>query len=142
MDRGPEFKGPFQEMMEEFKIPYTPSSPYNSPSNGLAERHVGIKKLLLKKSMDNKKDFQENLSHLNNSARPDGHSPAELFYRHRPRCLMPDIVIDAELEEGVKLKEQSHQLMRTKMRKMKDGRKFQKGNYILCRNPTGDNKGK
>ena len=33
---GPEFRGPFKEMLEELKIPYTPSSPYNSPSNGLA----------------------------------------------------------------------------------------------------------
>ena len=74
VDGGPEFRGPFKEMLEEFKIPYTPSSPYNSPSNGLAEHHVGITKLLLKKSIDNKTDFQESLSHLNNSARP-----AELF---------------------------------------------------------------
>ena len=84
VDGGPEFRGPFKEMLEEFKIPYTPSSPYNSPSNGLVECHVGITKLLLKKSIDNKTDFQENLSHLINSARPDEYSPAELFYRCRP----------------------------------------------------------
>ena len=27
MDGGPHFRGPFNELLEEFKIPYTPSSP-------------------------------------------------------------------------------------------------------------------
>ena len=83
-DGEPEFRGPFKDMLEEFHIQYTPILPYNSPSDGLAERHVGITKTLLKMSIDSKTDFQENLAHLNNSARPDGFSPAELFYRHRP----------------------------------------------------------
>ena len=55
---------------------------------------------------------------------------------------MPDIIIDAKIEDGMKSREHSHQLMRTKMRKTKDRRKFQKGDYILCREPTGDNKRK
>ena len=42
MEGGPEFRGPFWEMLKEFKIPYTLSSPYNSPSNRLVEWHVGI----------------------------------------------------------------------------------------------------
>ena len=79
-----DFRGPFKDMLEEFHIPYTPSLEYNSLSNGLSERHVGITKTLLKKSMDSKTDFQENLAHLNNSARPDDFSPAELFYRRWP----------------------------------------------------------
>ena len=29
MDGGPHFRGPFNELLEEFKIPYTPSSPNN-----------------------------------------------------------------------------------------------------------------
>ena len=48
-DGGPEFRGPFKEMLEEFHIPYTPSFPHNSPTNELADRHVGITKTLLKK---------------------------------------------------------------------------------------------
>lgn len=84
VDSAQEFRGPFKEMLEECKIPYTPCSPYNSPSNRLAERHVGITKLLLKKNINNKTDFQESLSHLKNSARPDGYSPVELFYRPWP----------------------------------------------------------
>ena len=51
---GTEFRSPFKEMLEEFKITYTLSSPYISPSNGLAEHHMGTTKLLLKKSIDNK----------------------------------------------------------------------------------------
>ena len=67
-DGEPQFRGPCKEILEEFEILYTPSSPYNSPSNGLAESHVGITKTLLKKSIDSKTDFQENLAHLNISA--------------------------------------------------------------------------
>ena len=48
-DGGPHFRGEFKEMLSEYKIPETPSSPYNHASNGLAERHVGVAKLLLKK---------------------------------------------------------------------------------------------
>ena len=46
---GPHFRAEFKEMLKEYNIPETPSSPYNHPLNGLAERHVGVAKLLLKK---------------------------------------------------------------------------------------------
>ena len=55
---------------------------------------------------------------------------------------MPDIVIDVKIEEGMRSREQSHQMMRSKMRKRKDRRKFQRGEYVLWREPTGANKGK
>ena len=35
-DGDPEFRGPFQELLEEFKIPHTPSSPYNLEANRYA----------------------------------------------------------------------------------------------------------
>ena len=47
-DGGPHFRGEFKEMLKEYAIPETPASPYNA-SNGLAERHGGCAKLLLKK---------------------------------------------------------------------------------------------
>ena len=65
----------FKEMLSEYKIPETPSSPYNHASNGLAERHVGVAKLLLKKCLASKQDFRSALATLNATARHDGYSP-------------------------------------------------------------------
>ena len=141
-DGGLKFRCPFKDMLEEFHIPYTLSSPYNSPSNGLAERHMGNNKTLLKKSIDSKTDFQDNLTHLNNSAQPDGFSATELFYRHWPRCLMPDIITDAEIEKGMKSREVSHQQMRSNMRKTKDRKSFNKVDYVLYQEQVGQNAGK
>ena len=52
MDGGLEFHGPFQALLKEFRIEYTPSSLYNPESNGLAERYMGLTKLLLKDCLD------------------------------------------------------------------------------------------
>ena len=45
-DGGPHFRNEFKEMLKELSIPETLSSAYNHASNGLAERHVGVVKLL------------------------------------------------------------------------------------------------
>ena len=64
----PHFRGPFKEMLKEYAIPETPASPYNHASNGLAERHVGCAKLLLKKCTASKTDFRSVLAVLNQTA--------------------------------------------------------------------------
>ena len=55
---------------------------------------------------------------------------------------MPDIIIDAKIEEGMKSREQSHQKMRTNMRKTKDRKGFQRGDYVLYKEQVGPNAGK
>ena len=75
---------------------------------------VTLKTLVAQASLvdDNKQAFQESINHLNNSARQDGFSPAKLFYRRRPRCLIPDIITDTKIKEGMKNRNISHQKMR------------------------------
>lgn len=92
MDRGPKFWGPFQELDKEFGVPNTPSSPYNPESIGMAKHFVGITKLLLKKTLDAKEDFQKVLSYLNNSARYDEFSPVDLFYKWKPCSFLSNII--------------------------------------------------
>ena len=108
IDGGSEFQGPFQELLKEFGIPYTPSSPYNLECNGMVECFVGIMKLLLKKTLDPKEDFKEELSYLNNSTRLDGFSPAELFYKRTPHSFLSDIIQDINIEEGMRNNHKQH----------------------------------
>ena len=89
-DGGPHFQKEFRQMLKDFAIPETPSSPYNHSSNGLAERHVGVVKLLLKKCTASKQDFRSCLSALNSTSGSDGYSPSDLFYRRRLRTALPD----------------------------------------------------
>ena len=84
MDGGSHFRGPFNELLEEFKIPYTPSSPNNPESSGLVECFVGTAKLLLEKTLEAQENFEEALSYLNHLARAEGYLPFELFYCRRP----------------------------------------------------------
>ena len=107
MDGGPKFRGPLKKMMEQFQIPHTLILPYKCPRNILAEYHVGITKLLLKKSRDGKTDFQENISHVKNCARQDGYSPAKLFQSQGQNCLIPEVITDTEIVEGMKSREQN-----------------------------------
>ena len=115
-DGGPHFRGPFKEMLKEYAIPETPASPYNHASNGLAERHVGCAKLLLKKCKASGTDFHSALSALNQTARPDGYSPADLFYRRRLRSALPELHCDVDFMEGQKSRSRAHQVMRENMR--------------------------
>ena len=55
---------------------------------------------------------------------------------------MPDIITDAEIEEDMKSIEQSHQQMRSNMRRTKDRKGFQKGDYLLYKEQVGPDAGK
>ena len=90
-DGGPHFRGEFLDLLKECNIPTTPSSPYNSESNGLAERHIGLTKILLKKCLAAKENYMVAISAMNATTRASGFSPAEMFLKQRVRTLLPDI---------------------------------------------------
>ena len=73
-DGGPHFRGEFITLLENCKIPITPSSPYNPESNGLAERHVGMAKMLLKKCLMAKEDYMVAIAAMNATTRETGFS--------------------------------------------------------------------
>ena len=52
---------------------------------------------------------------------------------------MPDIITDVEIEEGMRSREESHQQMRSNMRKTKDRKGFNKGDYIIYQEQVGPN---
>ena len=140
-DGGPHFRGEFKDMLSEFGIPETPSSPYNHASNGLAERHVGVVKLLLKKCTASKQDFRSALSTLNATARHDGYSPSDLFFRRRLRTALPIINCEVDFVEGQKSRSRSHQIMRQNMRGGVNKLPFKVGDVVMIKEETGKNKG-
>merc|ERR1711867_209169 len=138
---GPHFSGPFREMLQEFGIPETPSSTYNPSSNGLAERHVGVIKLLLKKCVDSGQDFRSALAALNSTSRHDGYSPADLFFRRHLRTALPDINRDIDFVEGQKSRSRDHIVMRENMRSGKKQLPFKLGDVVLLKEEVGSKKG-
>ena len=44
---------------------------------------------------------------------------------------MPNIITDAEIKEGIRNRESSHKQMRSDMRKIKNRKGFNKGDYVL-----------
>ena len=128
-------------MLKDFNIPETPSSAYNPASNGLAERHVGVVKLLLKKCTARKQDFRSALSALNSTARHDVYSPADLFYRRRLRTALPDINREVDFVEGQKSRSRDHLVMRDNMRGGKVRLPFKIGDVVLLKEEVGSRKG-
>ena len=72
------------------------SSPYNPESNGLAEAAVKNMKSLILHCVDRKEDLSIAIPAWRNMARPDGVSPAQLFYNRRMKQLLPILPAQAE----------------------------------------------
>lgn len=91
-DNGPQFRQDFKEFCENNNILHVTSSPYNHPSNGLAEQAVKSMKNLLRKSSswDN---FLVRLLHWRNVPTAGYKtSPAERFFNRRQRSvLLPEL---------------------------------------------------
>merc|ERR1711867_335707 len=129
-------------MLKDYNIPKTPSSAYNPSSNGLAKRYVGVVKLLLKKCVNSRQDFRSALAALNSTARHDGYSPADLFFRRRLRTALPDINRDVDFVEGKKSGSRDHIVMRENMRSGKKQLPFKLGDVVLLKEEVGSKKGK
>ena len=88
-DGGPQFRGEFKEWCQQHGIEHHSSSPYHSPSNGLAEAAVKSTKRLLEKS-SSFEDFESRLLEWRNvpsSGCRD--SPAQRFFGRRQRGQLP-----------------------------------------------------
>ena len=93
------------------------SSPLNPKSNGLSEAGVKVVKAFQKKSGCVDKKLQEFMFRLNNVRRADQTgSPAEIFFRRRPRCGFTNI---SKTESNFKrLQEMRQALVNRRNRKM------------------------
>ena len=102
-DGGGSFRASFTKRMEDLGIEHRQSSPYNSPSNGGAERTVQhIKSLLRKENIE--KVSQELLNKIcfkvNNHVQDElTGSPAERFLRRKPKTLLQQHRKRCRLEE-------------------------------------------
>ena len=140
-DGGPHFRGEFIELLENCNIPCTPSSPYNPESNGLAERHVGLAKMLLKKCLAAKEDYMVAISAMNATTRESGFSPAEMFLKRRVRTLLPDIRGQPDLQAASKKMGERDLKNRENLRTNKSKPALEVGEIVLLREETGSKKG-
>jgi hypothetical protein len=84
-DGGPQFRGDFQKFCRENDITHELSSPYNPESNGLAEAAVKSMKNLLIRTAEGRENFNDALAQWRCMTREDGTSPAQLFFKRKPR---------------------------------------------------------
>ena len=98
-------------------------------------------KLLLKKCSASKQDFRSALATLNATARHDGYSPSDLFFRRRLRTSLPNINRDVDFVEGQKSRSRAHQIMRDNMRGGVEKLPFKIGDVVRIKEETGKNKG-
>lgn len=90
-DNGPPFASrEFEEFLKERDVKLVHSPPYHPQSNGLAERHVGVAKLFLKKDLLRGSEFGDRaicefLKNFRNTPGPSGYTPAELMFNFSPR---------------------------------------------------------
>ena len=93
-DGGPAFRKGFSSYLEGMGILHKLSSPYNSQSNGLAERGVRqIKDVLQKKKEKvNKQDLKKIVFDINNHVQRGEGSAAERFFKRAPRSNLPNSV--------------------------------------------------
>ena len=84
-DDGPAFRAGFNEWLEGKNVIREKSSAYNSQSNGLAERAVKRCKDVIKKNMDEGKDWRTGLEEMRSlpSRVLHGASPAQVFHGGR-----------------------------------------------------------
>ena len=84
-DDGPAFRSGLNHWLEENNIVKETSAANNSQSNGLAERAVKSCKEVIKKCMDERKDWRTGLKEMRSqpSSVLDGASPAEVFHGGR-----------------------------------------------------------
>ncbi len=86
-DRGPQFRGPFEQFCKDRHIMHELSSPYKPRSNGHIEAAVKNIKYLLEKHHAHWDMFKEALLEWWNTPRPDNLSPAQLMTGHHQHMM-------------------------------------------------------
>lgn len=86
---GGEFRSTFDKFLTAKR---EQGSSYNSPSQGLIERSLGIVKKMMKKKIHDKEPWQSAQGELNRAPRSDRPSPAQMFFRRWCRSpFLPEI---------------------------------------------------
>ena len=89
---GGEFRSTFDKFLAARGIKREQGSSYNSPSQGLIERSLGIVKKMMKQKIHDKEPWQAAQGELNRAPRSDRPSPAQMFFRRWCRSpYLPEI---------------------------------------------------
>ncbi len=132
-DGGPQFRAEFREFCKEKGIVHELSSPYHPQSNGLAEAAVKQAKFLLLKTKESGEDFATALSAWRITPRPDGGSPAHLFFGRRPRSHLPELPsVHVDLGSIVQGREENRNIRNANSG---DGDEFLIGDHVAVQNP-------
>jgi len=113
-DKGPSFSSIWEQFLADIKVPITPSSAANPQSNGLAESHVKAAKLLLRKALSTRQNYQEMICSYNSCPRQDGYSPSEIFLGRRIRNALPTLNHDVDIQEAKAAREKSDLIAKEK----------------------------
>ena len=136
-DNGPQFRGPFKQMCEDFKVIMEHSSPYNPASNGAAEKGLGILKKLLKKCSESGESFDKAFNIYRDTPKGDCEiSPSRLFFRRQRRLegmtnlkdnfdeiLLGERLVKKKMEDKAKRNEKVKALGIPKCTELKVGKK-------------------
>lgn len=119
-DNGPPFNGiQWKEFEHQYRFHHTPISPLHSQSNGMAEKAVGIVKMMLRKCDETGSDPYLALLNIRNTPRNNliG-SPAQRLFSRRTRTILPtakeklqpEVQTPKQVTKG--LEEQRHKIAR------------------------------
>ena len=141
-DGGGSFRANFTKQMEDLGIEHRKSSPYNSPSNGGAERTVQhIKSFLRKENIE--KVSQELLNKIcfkvNNHVQDElTGSLAERFLRRKPKTLLPNS-IDRDVDWRSMLTERTNKTTKhvENKKEKKSREEFRVGDKVILQEQTG-----
>ena len=85
--------------------------------------------------------YRSALITLHNTARADGYSASDLFYRWRLRSTLLDIDRDIDFVQGQKSRSRTHQIMRENMRSGSVSPPFKIGDIVHVKKEVGSKKG-
>ena len=132
-DGGPAFRDRYIKWTKSRGIIAEITSPYSSSSNGLAENGVRELKRLWYKCQDDKSDFQESIFIYNNTKRPTGRSPAEIFFRRTLYQGLPSLTLKdtPDYEKMQNEREMSQTKSRGRRDKLGGNETFQEGDLVI-----------
>ena len=141
-DGGPQYLSEFERFCSSHGIKHETSSPYNAPSNGLAESAVKNAKYLLKKCKERSEDYQLALANFRNTPRTDGYSPAQLLIGRRQKVDLPvaDVHLQPldplEIEAATRARDAENQRLQLSINKRtKELDALHPGDRVIIQNP-------
>lgn len=142
-DNGPQYSSAkFKEFTRAWDIKHVTSSPHYPQSNGMAEKHVGVAKNILRKAARSGSDPYIGLLEYRATPKPDGiPSPAEVLMGRKLTTLLPYKENESRQEDEMlqKLKARAEEMKRRHDKGAKDLSVLQPGQCVRVKTEQKDN---